>query len=158
MAEYDQAWEDVHKAQSLNNPVGPEFLRALREASGREDQTLPQVRQETVTERRSRRTHTSYSSPQIHACGRLPVPIFSLQIQPLSSRLFGAMRVHLGLQQRDYYVDWKTGVHRCWRGRESDRLVHPLALRMCLLESGNTPTIRLTKKGNTYVWQQTSQY
>ena len=34
--EYDKAWEDVHKAQSLGYQVHPEFLKALREASGRE--------------------------------------------------------------------------------------------------------------------------
>ncbi|MGB2808363.1 MAG: tetratricopeptide repeat protein [Sedimentisphaerales bacterium] len=34
--EYDKAWEDVHKAQSLGYQVHPGFLKALREASGRE--------------------------------------------------------------------------------------------------------------------------
>ncbi len=34
--EYDKAWEDVHKAQSLGLQVQPEFLKKLREASGRE--------------------------------------------------------------------------------------------------------------------------
>ena len=33
--EYDKAWEDVHKAQSLGQEVRPQFLKALREASGR---------------------------------------------------------------------------------------------------------------------------
>ena len=33
--EYDKAWEDVHKAQGLGYQVPPEFLKALREASGR---------------------------------------------------------------------------------------------------------------------------
>ena len=31
--EYDKAWEDVHKAQSLGHQVDPEFLKRLREAS-----------------------------------------------------------------------------------------------------------------------------
>ena len=34
--EYDKAWEDVHKAQSLGYQVHPEVLKKLREASGRE--------------------------------------------------------------------------------------------------------------------------
>jgi len=34
--EYDRAWEDVHKAQSLGFQVRPGFLKSLREASGRE--------------------------------------------------------------------------------------------------------------------------
>ena len=34
--EYDKAWEDVHKAQSSGYQVHPGFLKALREASGRE--------------------------------------------------------------------------------------------------------------------------
>jgi tetratricopeptide (TPR) repeat protein len=34
--EYDKAWEDVHKAQSSGLKVQPEFLKNLREASGRE--------------------------------------------------------------------------------------------------------------------------
>ena len=34
--EYDKAWEDVHKAQSLGFQVRPGFLKNLREASGRE--------------------------------------------------------------------------------------------------------------------------
>lgn len=34
--EYDKAWEDVHKAQSLGYQVHPGFLKALREASGRQ--------------------------------------------------------------------------------------------------------------------------
>jgi len=33
--EYDKAWEDVHKAESLGQEVRPEFLKPLREASGR---------------------------------------------------------------------------------------------------------------------------
>ena len=35
--EYDKAWEDVHKAQSLGHQVPPKFLKALREASGRQE-------------------------------------------------------------------------------------------------------------------------
>ena len=34
--EYDEAWEDVHKAQRLGYQVNPGFLKALREASGRQ--------------------------------------------------------------------------------------------------------------------------
>lgn len=34
--EYDKAWEDVRKAQSLGHQVRPRFLKSLREASGRE--------------------------------------------------------------------------------------------------------------------------
>ena len=34
--EYDKAWEDVHKVQSLGQQIHPEFLKILREASGRE--------------------------------------------------------------------------------------------------------------------------
>ena len=34
--EYDKAWEDVHKAQSSGLQAQPEFLKNLREASGRE--------------------------------------------------------------------------------------------------------------------------
>ena len=34
--EHDKAWEDVHKVQSLGLQVHPDFLNALREASGRE--------------------------------------------------------------------------------------------------------------------------
>lgn len=34
--EYDKAWDDVHKAQSLGYQVHPEFLKDLREASGKE--------------------------------------------------------------------------------------------------------------------------
>ena len=34
--EYDKAWEDVYKAQSLGVQVHPGFLKALREASGRQ--------------------------------------------------------------------------------------------------------------------------
>ncbi len=33
--EYDKAWEDIHKAESLGQEVRPEFLKPLREASGR---------------------------------------------------------------------------------------------------------------------------
>ncbi len=33
---YDQAWEDVRKAQSLGYKINPEFLEALRKTSGRE--------------------------------------------------------------------------------------------------------------------------
>ena len=35
--EYDKAWEDVHKAQSLGLQVPPEFIKDLREASGGEN-------------------------------------------------------------------------------------------------------------------------
>ena len=35
--EYDKAWEDVHKAQSLGYQVNSGFLKAIREASGREE-------------------------------------------------------------------------------------------------------------------------
>ena len=34
--EYDKAWEGIHKAESLGYKVHPEFLKNLREASGRE--------------------------------------------------------------------------------------------------------------------------
>ena len=34
--EYEKAWDDVHKAQSLGHQVHPGFLNELREASGRE--------------------------------------------------------------------------------------------------------------------------
>jgi hypothetical protein len=34
--EYDKAWEDVNKAQSLGYHVSPEFLKDLREALGRD--------------------------------------------------------------------------------------------------------------------------
>lgn len=34
--EYNKAWEDVYKAQSLGYKVKPEFLNALRKASGRQ--------------------------------------------------------------------------------------------------------------------------
>ena len=33
--EYDKAWEDVHRAESLGQEMRPEFLKRLREASGR---------------------------------------------------------------------------------------------------------------------------
>jgi tetratricopeptide (TPR) repeat protein len=35
--EHDKAWEDVQKAQSLGYQVDPEFLKDLREASGRQE-------------------------------------------------------------------------------------------------------------------------
>ena len=35
--EYDQAWDDVHKAQDLGYQVPTQFLKALREASGRQE-------------------------------------------------------------------------------------------------------------------------
>ena len=35
--EYDKAWEDVHKLQSLGYQVHPNLLNALREASGRQE-------------------------------------------------------------------------------------------------------------------------
>ncbi|MCP4609084.1 MAG: tetratricopeptide repeat protein [Planctomycetes bacterium] len=34
--EYDKAWEDVYKAQSMDSQIPPDFLEALRDASGRE--------------------------------------------------------------------------------------------------------------------------
>lgn len=34
--EFDKSWDDVYKAQNLGYPVRPEFLKSLREASGRE--------------------------------------------------------------------------------------------------------------------------
>jgi tetratricopeptide (TPR) repeat protein len=34
--EYDKAWEDVNKAQSMDCQIPPDFLEALRDASGRE--------------------------------------------------------------------------------------------------------------------------
>ena len=34
--DYDNAWEDVHKLESLGYEVHPELLKALREDSGRE--------------------------------------------------------------------------------------------------------------------------
>ena len=34
--EYKKAWDDINKAQSLGHTVQPRFLRALREASGRQ--------------------------------------------------------------------------------------------------------------------------
>ena len=34
--EFEKSWDDVYKAQNLGYPVRPEFLKALREASGRE--------------------------------------------------------------------------------------------------------------------------
>jgi len=38
--EHDKAWEDVRKAQSLGYQVDPEFLKALREASGLKDEKM----------------------------------------------------------------------------------------------------------------------
>jgi tetratricopeptide (TPR) repeat protein len=35
--EHDKAWEDVHKVQSLGSQVHPDFLKDLREASGRQE-------------------------------------------------------------------------------------------------------------------------
>jgi tetratricopeptide (TPR) repeat protein len=35
--EYEKTWDDVHKAESLGYKVHPEFLKALREASGRQE-------------------------------------------------------------------------------------------------------------------------
>jgi len=35
--QYDKAWEDVHKAQSMEYQIPPDFLKALRESSGREE-------------------------------------------------------------------------------------------------------------------------
>ena len=35
--EYDKAMQDVHKAQGLGCQVSPEFLKTLREASGRKE-------------------------------------------------------------------------------------------------------------------------
>ncbi len=37
IGEYDKAWRDVHKAQRLGYQVNPEFLHALRDASGRNE-------------------------------------------------------------------------------------------------------------------------
>lgn len=34
--EYEKVWNDVRKAQTLGYQVHPEFLKALREASGRQ--------------------------------------------------------------------------------------------------------------------------
>jgi len=34
--EYGRAWEDVHKAQSMDYQIPPDFLKALRDASGRD--------------------------------------------------------------------------------------------------------------------------
>ena len=34
--DYEKAWDDVHKAESLGYKVQPEFLKDLREASGRQ--------------------------------------------------------------------------------------------------------------------------
>ncbi len=35
--EYEKAWDDVHKVQNLGLQIHPEFLKALREASGRQE-------------------------------------------------------------------------------------------------------------------------
>lgn len=35
--EYDKAWEDVHKAQGMGYEIPPDFLMALREASGKKE-------------------------------------------------------------------------------------------------------------------------
>jgi len=35
--EYDKAWEDVRKAESLGLEVDPELLKAVRQASGRQE-------------------------------------------------------------------------------------------------------------------------
>jgi tetratricopeptide (TPR) repeat protein len=35
--DYDKAWKDVKKVESLGDQVHPDFLKALREASGRQD-------------------------------------------------------------------------------------------------------------------------
>jgi hypothetical protein len=34
--EYDEAWDDVYKAKNLGYKVNSRFLKALRQASGRE--------------------------------------------------------------------------------------------------------------------------
>ncbi len=34
--EYDKAWGDVHKARSMDYQIPPDFLKALRDASGRD--------------------------------------------------------------------------------------------------------------------------
>jgi len=34
--EYDKAWDDVYKAESLGLKVGPGLLKTLKDASGRE--------------------------------------------------------------------------------------------------------------------------
>ena len=34
--EYDKAWDDVHKARSMDYQIPSDFLKALRDASGRE--------------------------------------------------------------------------------------------------------------------------
>ncbi len=34
--EYDEAWEDVYKTESMEYQIPPDFVKALREASGRE--------------------------------------------------------------------------------------------------------------------------
>ena len=35
--EYEKAWEDVHKAESLGHATDTEFLEKLKKASGRHD-------------------------------------------------------------------------------------------------------------------------
>ena len=37
--EYEEAWADVYRAQNLEYKVSPEFLKALRQASGRQEYT-----------------------------------------------------------------------------------------------------------------------
>jgi len=39
--EHDRASEDVHKAKSLGDPVSPEFLKILRDTTGRRKEVLP---------------------------------------------------------------------------------------------------------------------
>jgi hypothetical protein len=36
-SEYDKCWQDVHKAESLGYKFKDEFIKALREASGRQE-------------------------------------------------------------------------------------------------------------------------
>ena len=36
IGQLDQAWEDVHKAQDLGFKINPQFLKNLREASGKQ--------------------------------------------------------------------------------------------------------------------------
>ncbi|MBF0571105.1 MAG: tetratricopeptide repeat protein [Candidatus Omnitrophica bacterium] len=37
LEEYDKAWVDVHKAQDLGGVINPQFIKALKQASGREE-------------------------------------------------------------------------------------------------------------------------
>jgi len=37
LGRYDEAWADVHKAESLGLTIDPELLQDLREASGRDE-------------------------------------------------------------------------------------------------------------------------